>query len=392
MATIAFVLLPEMGHINSGFKLAKSLMMRGHRVCYLGLKEFEPVVRSQGVEFISLFEDLYDRGEIPVQASRPSALRNFDLFQSLLMASTSDHSPSNIARIISKEIGKVVERIRPDLFLIDSLLQDFALIITMMGLPGALLHTLLYNDLADDDEIYKPIHALPELVLWPKEFDFPRRAQEARRFYYLEAAVDLERDEPPFPWERISKDKLLIYCSLGSQSHLYAESIPFFQTAIDAMVSRPDWQMILSVGHHLKESDFHGIPPNVMFVNSVPQLSVLKRADMMITHGGINSIKECIFLGVPMIILPVSGDQPMNAARIEYHGLGIRGNLRKASVERIQALISKIEQNPSYKTRIEAMRQRFLEVESSGVGARVIEEIIQKSTTSAKQHAELVAV
>jgi UDP:flavonoid glycosyltransferase YjiC (YdhE family) len=112
----------------------------------------------------------------------------------------------------------------------------------------------------------------------------------------------------------------------------------------------------------------------------------------MITHGGINSIKECIFLGVPMIILPVSGDQPMNAARIEYHGLGIRGNLRKASVERIQALISKIEQNPSYKTRIEAMRQRFLEVESSGVGARVIEEIIQKSTTSAKQHAELVAV
>lgn len=376
MANVVFAILPEMGHINASLKFAKGLMARGHQVSHLGLADFEPYIRSQGLRFVPMFADLYPRGFLATQSSQPSNLRNLNLFQSLLMASTPDGSLASLERMLEKEVSAAIKETDADLFVVDALLPDLALMILRTSVPCVLLHTILFDNMEDGTGFYAPLFGVPELILCPQEFDFPNRQRGSRRLHYLEASVDLQRKESHFAWERFD-DRLLVYCSLGSQSHLYKESRDFFQTAIYAIADRPEWQMLLSVGSHLKHEDFDDVPPNALLVNSVPQIEVLKRASVMITHGGINTVKECIFMGVPMIVFPVSSDQPMNAARIEYHGLGLRGSFNKLSVELIQSLIGRIEQDCSFNSRIQAMRRKFLEVEDAAPSLDFVETLLQ---------------
>src|SRR5262249_16583145 len=153
--------------------------------------------------------------------------------------------------------------------------------------------------------------------------------------YYIEPCIDLMRKEASFPWEAIDEKKLLIYCSLGTQSHLAGENKPLLQAIIDAIALEQNWQLVISLGAHLRTENFHPAPPNVCLAGTSPQLEMLKRASVMLTHGGINSVKESIFFGVPMIVFPMGRDQPGVAARVVYHGLGVRGNRSTASAKQI---------------------------------------------------------
>src|SRR5690349_19802697 len=64
MATIAFLIEHEEGHLNPTFRLARRLAARGHRLVYLGLPDGGDLVRGQGFEFIPILEDLFPRGTI----------------------------------------------------------------------------------------------------------------------------------------------------------------------------------------------------------------------------------------------------------------------------------------------------------------------------------------
>ena len=57
-----------------------------------------------------------------------------------------------------------------------------------------------------------------------------------------------------------------------------------------------------------------------MVVDFAPQLELLDKAAMLITHAGVNTVLEALCRGVPMVALPRNADQPGNAARIEYAG------------------------------------------------------------------------
>lgn len=145
---------------------------------------------------------------------------------------------------------------------------------------------------------------------------------------------------------------------------------------VDAMASRPDWQLVLSTGAHLSPNEFQSLPSNVVLVRIAPQLELLRRASSMITHGGFNSVKEAIYFSVPMILFPLIRDHPAIAARVVYHGLGIRGSLRGATVGEIQSMIGRIEDDPSFRERLEAMSKRFREVEGSGIGVEIVQSIL----------------
>lgn len=219
----------------------------------------------------------------------------------------------------------------------------------------------------------RPTIKRPELICCPRDFDFPRTDQEV--VYYVES-MDLQRQDQTFPWDRVASNIPLLYCTLGSQSHNYTHSQQFYQTIIDTMAHKRDWQAIIAIGNQLHIEDFHSVPPNVLLVNWVPQLEVLKRAAIMITHGGLGTIKECIYSGVPMIVVPVKRDQPGNAARIVYHGLGVMGGYGTLSVERVLSLINIIEKDSSFKMRVEAMGNKFKEVEASQPGLQIINALL----------------
>ena len=98
----------------------------------------------------------------------------------------------------------------------------------------------------------------------------------------------------------------------------------------------------------------------------------------MITHGGLGTVKECLFLGVPMVAFPLMDDQPDNARRIVHHGFGLQGDVRTVTPDQIRDLVRRVDREPAFRERVARMRRRLEEVEASGIGAQRIEEVLER--------------
>ncbi len=94
----------------------------------------------------------------------------------------------------------------------------------------------------------------------------------------------------------------------------------------------------------------------------------------MVTHGGINTIDECVTHGVPMLVYS-GGETDMsgNAARVVYHGLGIAGDGRRDGVGDIRSHIDRLLMNPDFANNVERLRRRFRSYAENRVAERTIE-------------------
>jgi UDP:flavonoid glycosyltransferase YjiC (YdhE family) len=113
-------------------------------------------------------------------------------------------------------------------------------------------------------------------------------------------------------------------------------------------------------------------PANLVVCERVPQLSLLRNTHVFITHGGLGSVKEAIMAGVPMLVLPESHDQPYNAMRIRYHGLGEAIFPEKQTVDSIEtAMLSAL--SGRYDRNIHTMQECFIAIESARPSRSIIE-------------------
>lgn len=230
-----------------------------------------------------------------------------------------------------------------------------------------------------NDTIYRrQIPRLVELVPCPADFDFPGASIPGR--YHIEPSIHVDRKQVSFPWDRLAPDRPLVYCALGTVLFFAkAKYRNFFQTVVDASSIRPAWQWVLAIGELLGSSDLHSVPANIIVVNQAPQLAILERATMMITHGGTNTIKECIYFGVPMVVFPLGADHPGNTARVVYHGLGVKGELSKLNVKYLQDLIDTVDKSSYIRNQMTIMQDKFREMEDSKLGVRLIETFLGDS-------------
>jgi UDP:flavonoid glycosyltransferase YjiC (YdhE family) len=364
MARVVFIPFPETGHLYASFKLARALKSYGQEVHYLGIQDFEEPVRLQHFEFHPLFENAIHKGFLDQHVANGET----EPFQVILSAARNGRQPGNLL----SELQNVIRSTHPYLLVIDLLLSSVALMAKSMGIPSVLLNTQFYDPWTDKAKIadYELLRDVPELVLCPQEFDFPR-AEKRDNCYYVESCIDQERRDVPFPWQRLSENKPLIYCSLGSQSHLIRGGKSVLRTVIDAVSASNRWQLVLTTGTHLNPEDFGEVAANITLVNRAPQLDVLKRTSIAITHGGFNTVKECIFFGIPMIVIPLIRDHPAVAARVVHHGLGVRGNIDGLSIEKVHSLIDEIDGNPLFRMRCNRMGERFRELEEAGDAVRI---------------------
>lgn len=188
---------------------------------------------------------------------------------------------------------------------------------------------------------------VPELILSPRALDFPRPL--AAHQHAVGLPVDLRRQEVASDYrfdrlfERLVEERVqgrpLVYCSLGTGAWRYAGAERFLQRVIEASRGQR-WNLILIAGEFPLER-FADVPSNVAVFQVVSQLTVLRQADLMITHGGMNSITECAGLGVPMLVYPGTHeiDQAGNAARVCWHRHGAAGSMWR---ERPRALRRRI--------------------------------------------------
>jgi zeaxanthin glucosyltransferase len=92
-------------------------------------------------------------------------------------------------------------------------------------------------------------------------------------------------------------------------------------------------------------------------VNHVPQIELLKRSALCITHAGLNTTLEALTQGVPLVAIPVTNDQPGVAARIAYTKTGAFVPLKELTVSRLTLLIDEVLQNPEYRDNANRLRQ-----------------------------------
>jgi MGT family glycosyltransferase len=159
------------------------------------------------------------------------------------------------------------------------------------------------------------IHESPflNLYLYPAELDYERSQALTASWQRLEScvrAVDEEFQTPP-------DEGALVYVSLGS---LGSADVELMRRLVSALAETPHRYVISKGPQH----DLIELAPNMTGAEFLPQPAILPHVDLVITHGGNNTVTESIHFGKPMIVLPLFWDQHDNAQRLAECGLGVR--------------------------------------------------------------------
>lgn len=163
------------------------------------------------------------------------------------------------------------------------------------------------------------IHTSPWANLWiyPREVDYARERPLGETWHNLESSVRATDDEWSLPASLASGDDPLIYLSLGS---LGSADVELMRSLIASLAQAP-YRVIVSMGPQHAELE---LAPNMTGAEFLPQASILPQVDLVITHGGNNTVTECLHFGKPMVLLPLFWDQYDNAQRIDETGFGKR--------------------------------------------------------------------
>jgi len=230
---------------------------------------------------------------------------------------------------------------------------------------------------------------IPQLLLSPRDFDFPHPLKENQ---YAIGPLLLKEDEVKIKDKRYlavknrilqegeEKELPFIYCSLGTlNSFGLNNSIKIFQQVIETGKRNPDYRIVISCGEYINPAHLLPTPDNVFLFKSLPQKDILRYCDMMIAHGGQNSITECVMKEVPLLIYPFfkGSDLGGNSARVVYHGIGNRGFIEKESVEMMEDKIQDVLTNPVYRKNIHKLRLKFEEKNNSTEAIEIIESIVK---------------
>ncbi|KGP73249.1 macrolide family glycosyltransferase [Pontibacillus yanchengensis] len=163
-----------------------------------------------------------------------------------------------------------------------------------------------------------------------------------------------------FPVEQLV-DELVLYISMGT---VLSDQEAFINACIDAFANF-DGKVVISTGNYTDESKLKSAPDHFLIASYVPQLEVLQKANVFITHGGMNSVNEAIHHNVPMVVVPHDKDQPMVAQRLEELGAGYPISKDSITTATLQGAVQEVINDEQYKQNIEKINQSFKE--SGGV-------------------------
>jgi len=148
-----------------------------------------------------------------------------------------------------------------------------------------------------------------------------------------------------FPWERLTREPL-IYASMGTVQTGLAD---VFRVVATAGMKRKDFQLVLSVSHYLDPKEIGPLPSNTVIVKRAPQLELLKRASVCITHAGMSTVLEALAQCVRQVEIPVTNDQPGVATRIANKKIGLFVPLKDLTPSHLSLLLDKVLNDSAYR-------------------------------------------
>jgi len=412
---IGFVTLPVTGHLNAMTTLARKLQSRGHDVVFIGVPDVEPSVRAANLKFESYCEDEFPVGSVTKIYGPHSRLRGLEV-----MKHQAEEISPKFLKAGLKHLPRKLKETGVEAVVFDAahiLLQlvpislgipfaqiwtnvhlDFsgAVPLTFFGWPhqtsakararnmeGVKILTDLLAPVGDVAQAYAKENGLQidlsdqsatssklaVITQTPREFDFEGAPRPAH-FYYAGPFHDDDGREPvAFPWEELT-DEPLVYASLGTLVNGQPE---IFRTILGAVANLKGFQVVLSAGKSVNQNELGSIPANTLVVRSAPQIELLKRAVLCITHAGLNTTLEALAQGVPLVAIPIGYDQPGVGARIVHHGVGEVVTIEDLTTERLAQLIGKVLDNRTYRDRAHYFQRVIAGTHGLDLAAGVIE-------------------
>ncbi len=403
------------GHLNPLSCLGRELQSRGHRVTTFQPLELEAFVRRSGLEFQPIGVKAFPPGTVSAAYARMGALKGLAALRFLLSFWIRK------SEMLMTEGPDVVRRAGIDLLLVDQVEIDAACVADHLRIPfitvsnalipnqepaippiftgwaystGAfalLRNRLAYNfqaRLVKDWEVMlnrqRQIWGLPvygtllestspwaHLSQQPACFDFPRRLLPPQ-FHYTGPWQDRRSRPPePFPYEKLS-GKPLIYASMGTLQNRIQQVFREIALACDGL----DTQLVVSLGGGSTPEQVGALPGNPIVVGYAPQLELLTRAALTITHAGLNTALESLSHGVPMVAIPVGNDQPGVASRVKWLGVGQVVPVKRLSAARLRPLVKEVLTQPRYKQRAVQLQKEIQAADGIRRAAGVIEQVL----------------
>ncbi|MBQ1991343.1 MAG: glucosyltransferase, partial [Clostridia bacterium] len=168
-----------------------------------------------------------------------------------------------------------------------------------------------------------------------------------------------------------TKDKL-IYISLGT---VINNSLDFYKKCISAFADT-DYQVIMSVGNLIDIKDLGNIPDNFTVKSFVDQIAVLNKADVFLSHCGMNSVSESLYYQVPLVMYPQTSEQSGVATRVEQLEAGLR--IKKLSAESIREAVETVMNTSTYRENSIAISNGFKSCTGAKGAADKIEKLCKK--------------
>jgi MGT family glycosyltransferase len=365
MSKVLFFSIPLQGHINPSLPLVKELVRRGEEVSYFSLEPLRPEIEDTGATFRS-YGASYEALPPPDNA--------FDGMSRVII----HRSPKILAQLLPE-----VRDFQPDYILHDALAlwgKQFGQILgvptvcstttfvlgTRMWLSApsmlpelikerwsarkqvALARTVARQLQATyhvkKPSIYEVNVNFGDLTLvYTSKFFHPFSNTFDSRVKFVGPSILPRSEASAFPFDQLTGSPL-IYVSLGT---LFTNHLPFFRACVEAF-AESRYQIVMSIGSNVSLVDLGPIPANFIVQVSIPQLEILQRARLFITHGGINSASEGMYYGVPLLVIPQAQDQFYVAKRVTKLKAGDMLFMKEVNAERLRQKAGTILANPVY--------------------------------------------
>ncbi|MEV6177221.1 macrolide family glycosyltransferase [Streptomyces sp. NPDC052015] len=369
MSTIAFLNIGMHGHVNPTLPVVAELVRRGHTVTY----HTSPAFREE-IEATGAIVYLYPGGDQPL----PDPPTPITLMEGLARAAV---------RLVPAVLDDL-RGVRPDLVVHDSACLWGAVAARELGVPAASsFTTFAFNrhvpsptraswDLLVEAikrprslrglvrarwELHRRFDArgLPLLdlgnVRQPLNLVYTSRAFQPavedfdQSYRFVGPSIGARPADPSFPADRL-RDPVL-YASLGTVFDGGPRLLRGFATALAPLGGT----VIVSTGQ--TDPDALGpLPANVLVRRSVPQPEVLARAALFVTHGGVNSVNEAMYAGVPMLVVPQGADQPMVARRVVELGAGLSTRTEDAANGSVRVLARRLLHDSRFRAAASTLR------------------------------------
>ena len=361
MSKIVFFCIPAHGHTNPTLGVVRELVSRGHEVLYYSYNVMREKIEAAGATFVSC--DDYDMEQ---KLSPKDAVRvGKDLaFSTKILVDTT--------LALDDRVCADMERMKPDCIVADSMAVWGKAVALKLGIPFVSSTTTFAFNQHSAKLMKQGIGDLFKMI-----FSMSKIGKDIKRLqdkgYPIKNVLDIiQNDEnthtvvytsPEFqpcsetfsekyafvgPSIRPAESEIektrekLVYISMGTVNN---DMLPLYRNFIAAF-AKTEYQVILSVGNLVPMKEFGDLPENISVYPSVDQIAVLEKADVFISHCGMNSVSESLYFGVPLVMLPQTSEQGAVAERTAQVGAGLK--LAKTDATSIYEAVEQVLSDETY--------------------------------------------